>query len=273
MRRAIFLVVVAAMFAAALMGDISEASAQDRYVWTNARGRTRIIPINWKPDSIIPYKRYTVAIAPLQLINNGFKFDFEGELRHRQGEWLQTSLIAYIAPPRERRYSYYYGRSDGNNRWTYNSGGDSYSKMWGVGTSLLFKKMLHRRGWYFSTGIKFEFYSVEANRWGMYPFTEDGLTFYEEGIKRHKQLYFKPTLQFNIGKHFAVSRRCFFDIYVGVSYSYSFYDRKNAIVRGSGNYYYHPYEEFSSMDGFAYRGFSPNLGVRFGVLLWDRDDR
>lgn len=284
MKRAIYFVAAAAMLVVAMvLGTAEETQAQERYYWTNARGRYRVIPVNWRPDSIIPYKRYTVAVDALQLVHHGIKFDFEGELRRRPGEWLQTSLTVYTAPPRKTvgsgRYDYdYYPGYDSeesleNYRDGLNSGYDSYMSMWGVGTSLLFKKMLHPRGWYFSTGLKFDYYNVKVKTREYIPFTEDGLTFYEQGTKLHQQSFYKPTLQFNFGKHITVSKTCFFDIYVGVNYSYSFHNREKLVQGESRGYYSRPYKLFTTMDGFAYRGFSPNFGARFGILIWQRDDR
>jgi hypothetical protein len=267
MKKAIYLLSVAALLVAAVIGTCEQASAQERYTYIKRNGRPKTIPINWKPDSLMPYKRYTVAFSPLHLINSGIKFDFEAELRRRQGEWLQTSLILYVSPPKEGG-NYY--RRYGNNRSRFNSGFDDYYRMWGVGTSFMFKKMLNRRGWYFITGIKFEYYHVEANSKGLFPYVEDGLTFWEDDIRLFEQSFFKPTLQFNMGRHFSISRECFFDLWVGLSYSYSIYDSSKAMQQTYGGN--DTYTLFSGVDGFARRGVSPNGGFRFGVLLWKREE-
>jgi hypothetical protein len=228
----------------------------------------RTIPINWRPDSV-GVQRYTVAVNPLMLFNNGLKADFEYELK-TPGEWLQAGLVGYVAPARTRRYDYsFYG--DDNNRWTPNSSDDSFRNMWGVGVSGLFKKMLHRRGWYFSTGLMLEFYRVGRLKYGYIPFEEDGLQFFAGGNYIDTRSYFKTTAQFNLGKHCALSRRCFIDMFLGISYSYSFYnDTPHSYSWESHENYSYYYCDFSDMNGFARRGLNFNGGLRFGVLLWNK---
>jgi hypothetical protein len=278
MKKLKLLLFAAVLLVAAATGGHPEAHAQERYhTWQTRRGRAMMIPVNWKPDSLPVYKRYTVAVDPMQLINNGFKFDFETELSGRRtGEWMQAGLLMFAAPERKYKdyyYSpYYYRELDGNNRESYNSGYETYHKMWGVGLSVLFKKMFHRRGWYFSTGVKLEFYGVTANVKELVSFAEYGNTFYEQGgWLSHRQYFFKPGLQFNLGKHITLTPRCFFDVFLGVSYSYAFYDSGKTIPATRYSYPQpRTYAKFTRMDGFGYRGFSPNFGARFGVMLWKR---
>lgn len=246
-----------------LTAALTTAMAQQSYSYYVKR----TVPINWRPDSK-DIQRYTVAIHPFHLVNSGLKFDFEYELR-QPGEWLQAGIMGYAAPSRyHRNYDYHYG-SDYNDRYSPNSGFDGYRHMWGLGVSALFKKMWHSRGWYFSTGLVMEFYRVGRSAYGYQPYQEDGLTFYEGASYIHVKSFFKPTVQFNLGKHFSLSRRCFLDAFVGVSASYSFYKRElspDYYDREYGYYYYN----FQGMNGFARRGLNFNCGFRFGVLLWDK---
>jgi hypothetical protein len=240
------------------------ASAQQSYTYYVKR----TIPINWRPDST-SVQRYTVAVNPLMLLNDGLKADFEYELK-TPGEWLQMGLVGYAAPARTMGYGYGYDYYDyHNNRWTPNSSGDDFRNMWGVGVSGLFKKMLHMRGWYFSTGIKMEFFRVGRVENGYIPYKEDGLQYYEGNTYLDTRSYFKTTAQFNLGKHFALSRRCFIDAFIGVSYSYSLYNSTPHTYSRDNQYDYNYYYTFSDMNGFARRGLNLNGGLRFGVLLWD----
>lgn len=249
--------------AAMLILGIAQAAAQQSYSYYVERR----IPINWRPETK-DVQRYTVAVHPFHLVNNGLKFDFEYELRV-PGEWLQVSLIGYAAPTRTNYYNYRYGD---NARYTPNSGYDDYRHMWGVGTSALYKKMWHQRGWYFSTGLVLEFYRVGRSEYGYVPYKEDGLTFYDRDRYTDIRSFFKTTAQFNLGKHFSLSRRCFLDAFIGVSYSYSFYDNRPHPYNESHkvDYYYDYYYNYNGMNGFARRGFNVNCGLRFGVLLWDK---
>lgn len=260
MKRTLLTISASVLLALAATG----ASAQQSYSYYVQR----TIPINWRPDTK-EVQRYTVAVHPFHLVNNGLKFDFEYELR-TPGEWLQVGLLAYLAP--ERNIYYYedwWGYGGHNPRSTFNSGFDNYNRMWGIGASAMFKKMWHSRGWYFSTGIVLEYYRVGNMEEGYFPYTEDGLTFYKTGSRLISKSFVKPTAQFNLGKHCALSRRCYLDMFIGISASYSIYNSEYAPAyydSDYGNYYY----EYQSMNGFARRGFNFNCGLRFGVLLWDR---
>lgn len=246
---------------AILLSAALSASAQQTYSYTVQR----TIPINWRPETK-ETQRYTIAVHPFHLINNGLKFDFEYELG-KPGTWLQAGITGYAAPSRDARYLWddYYGY---NHRNTPNSGGNSYERMWGMGVSALYKHMWSRRGWYFSTGLSLEFFRVGRYERGYASFEEDGLTFYESASYIRDKSYVRPTAHFNVGKHFSLSRRTFLDLYIGVSASYSIYRRE---PYDPNNYYGGYFYDYDGMYGFGYRGLNLfNCGFRFGVLLWDK---
>ncbi len=249
MKKVMFLTMLAA-----LLSPVA-ASAQEYYTYRVMRTQL----IDWEPEAKGP-QRYTVAINPFHLVNKGLKFDFEVEL-DTPGNWFGTSLTGYYAPP--RREGSWWRSLDGNDRNTINSGGDDYNKMWGIGTSAMYKNIFHPRGWYFQTGLLLEFFRVTTLKYGFAPYNEDGLTFYEEGMYPETRSYFKPSAVFNLGKHMALSQRCFFDMFIGLGFSYSIYKRHDDVLDHNGYYQ----GDFSGMYGFAYRGFYPNWGFRFGVLI------
>ncbi len=258
--------------AAAVLLSVSATivSAQERYTYSYMRTRTLLI--NWQPEEKT-HQRYTVSVSPLRLASHGLKFDFEMELP-KPGHWFGTSLVAYLAPPRNLRYGYW--DREGNNRSSFNSGFDDYHRMWGIGSSVMYKNTFSRRGWYFSTGIVFEFYRVGVTTGAFIPYEENRLTFYDYGSALVTKSYFKPTAQINIGKHFAISERCYFDLYAGLGISYALYKRDDRHMAGYdyryGPSYHHYYRRFTDIDGFAYRGLTPVAGFRFGVLLWNQPE-
>jgi hypothetical protein len=260
MKKMIFLAAAAMCVS---LSATTESPAQQRYTYTVTR--THTIPIDWRPEQQT-HQRYTVSVSPLRLADYGLKFDFERELS-RPGHWLGTSLTFYLAPPRDRRYSSYWDR-DNNNRSSFNSGFDDFHRMWGVGTSFIFKNTFGRRGWYFSTGVEFDLFRVGVTSGAYVPYVEDGLTFYEYGSALDTKSYFKPTARIVIGKHVALSERCYFDFHAGVGLSYSLYKRDGRHDLNSGYDYGWHYPRFSDLGGFAYRGLLPVGGFRFGVLLW-----
>ncbi len=231
-----------------LLGAVP-ALAQQTYTYGPSRTSVINVPINWEPDSP-NVQRYTVAVRPFRILRNGLQVDFEVELR-APGEWFQTSLAVYSA---SSEHNWGWWGDDGdyyeNNHWGPVSGFEDYHDMWGVGTSALYKKFFSPRGWYFSTGVSLDYFRV--GRVG-YNFDSSG----EWGL--YRKSYIKPTAQINVGKHMALSPRCFFDLYVGLGISHSFYSDQN--LR-------HFYDDFSSLGGFAYRGLLATGGFRFGVILW-----
>jgi hypothetical protein len=262
MKKAIIISAAAALASLWAGGALAQ---QDSY--TYSINRTRSGPIDWRP-SASTHQRYTVSVSPFVLANNGLKFNFERELP-RPGHWLGTSLSLYLAPPRDRQWGYAYNVLNG--RSSLNSGLDDYHRMWGVGTSAMFKNVFSPRGWYFSTGLTLDFYRVGVAAESYVPYVEDGLTFYEHGIAIETKSYFKPTAQINVGKNIALSPRCYFDLYAGVGISYPLFanDERHSYGYSEDRYggrWYHPM--FRDLGGFAYRGLTPIAGFRFGVLLW-----
>ncbi len=266
MKKTIFRVFTAALLAiTAVSASAQEGNIRNPYRYTYPNGRT--LRVNWKPETAKTLQRYTIAINPTPLFNRGLKLDFEYELP-TPGQWLQVGVVGYYAPERTTplREDYYdfWGNihDDPYYRHLPVSSWDDFRKMSGGGVSVLYKKMLHRRGWYFSTGLSVSYFHVEYAGWGYVPFEEDGLTYYRQGEYPITQSFLKPALEFNIGKHFAISHRFFFDLYAGTRISYSLYKR----AEGSDNY-----QKFTGMYGFAYRGIEAfHGGIRFGVLLWNK---
>jgi hypothetical protein len=224
--------------------------------------RTHTVPINWRPERAT-HQRYTVSVSPFRLASNGIKFDFERELT-RPGHWFGTSLAVYIASPRNNRYAY---GGMGNNHSSFLSSWDSYHRMWGVGSSAMFKNTFSPRGWYFSTGMVAEFFRVGVVGDRYEPYVEEGLTYYHHTSGLETRSYLKPTLQFNIGKHMALSQRIYLDVFGGLGLSYSLHRRA---PRSYYDTYYdwYDYQPFSEIGGFAYRGLVFTGGFRVGVLLW-----
>lgn len=250
MKRAIISTAVLLLLSAAQM-----ATAQQSYTYSVTRTRTMLI--DWRPEQKT-YQRYTVSVSPLRLASNGLKVDFEYELP-KPGHWFGTSLAVYLAPQCRPEHRYYWN-GDGNDRSWFNSGWDDYHRMWGIGTSAFFKNTFSRHGWYFSAGLVLEFFRVGVTADTYIPYEEDGLTFYDYGRELQTNSYFKPTAQINIGKHMALSQRCYFDLYAGLGLSFALY--------GAGLDRSYCYPRFSDIGGFAYRGLTPVGGFRFGVLLW-----
>jgi hypothetical protein len=177
--------------------------------------------INWLfPEEETP-RRYTIAVRPFQLVNDGLKVDFELEL-NTVGQWLQFSLAGYYKPQFDPyKYSdddgfYYDRRKTGWTNWL--SDNDEFQKFGGVGIGVAFKSMISNNGWYWNAGINFTFYNVSYKAYGTYEFYEDGMQFWHNELRTVKTQYYKPGFNVNIGKHFALSRNLFLDAYAGLGY-------------------------------------------------------
>lgn len=253
MKKTIFLTLIATLFSVVVL------QAQERYDYTVSSTHKRSPRIDWQPRTI-DYQRYTLGVNIVPLLNHGLKFDFEFEIPNNPGHWLQLGVAGHFSPALKHAHNYFwYDRYD-NYRSNFMSGFDDYIQMWGAGVHLRYKWMFSRKGWYLSPGISLEYFRVERTGYGLVEYREDNLSFWEEGKYLSQRTYYKPSIQFNIGKHFAVSRRCFFDLYGGIRLSYSIY-------KPNSEYYSEP---FHGMFGFAHRGLDIiNGGIRFGVLLLD----
>lgn len=204
------------------------------------------LKIDWKPDTK-DIQRYTVAIRPLYLTENGLKLDFEFEL-NKPGDWLRVELIGH----HRRRFNH--GHYDYRSGWsTINSGYDTYHKLGGAGAGLAYKSMFTSNGWYYSVGAAFNYFNVGHEVLSYHPYVEDGITFYERGWKDVNAKYYKPEATVNIGKHFALSRSFFADMFLGLGFAYSFYEGENYFSDT-------PY-------AFGGRGLFINAGFRIGWLI------
>ncbi len=255
MRRSLISALIAIAFTAAA---IDQSSAQESYTYTETRTHTHTLKIDWLPEHK-NYRRYTVSVSPLRVLSRGVKFDFETELP-RPGHWLGTSLSMHFVPS--------YDGSDfdsGNGRSSILSSFGHYNRMWSVGTSAIYKYIFSRRGWYLSPGLTFDLFRVGVFVDTFTRYRAEDMTFYHLDRGLDTRTFFKPTARFVIGKHMALSRRCYFDLYGGLGLSYSFHDDDRDYNRdhdGFGN------QNFDGVGGFGYRGLTPVGGFRFGVLLW-----
>jgi hypothetical protein len=212
--------------------------------------------INWLPEDKPP-QRFTLAIRPLHVINFGLKADFEFEL-NKIGKWLQFSLAGYYTPQYEHsKYLGDYRFYDYDDGWEGPmSGGEVFEKLGGAGLGVAYKSMLSNSGWYWSAGLNFTYYSLK--QW-----IDEHYYYYDERGNEIRpninnsvwsQIY-QLDANVNIGKHFALRRNMFLDVYVGVGWRQPF-------VTGFDNWFLS-----FGMYSFQYKGLYINNGIRLGWLL------
>ncbi len=123
--------------------------------------------------------------------------------------------------------------------------------------------MFTRSGWYVSATATFNYFNVEYYGYKYVDWTQDGLDYIkrEEGLTNKN--FYKPEIRFNIGKHFALSRRLFIDAYIGFGYAHSYY-------ANSEHYdYYSNYYGMYNDNAYAFggRGGFFDAGFRIGWLF------
>ena len=201
-------------------------------------------PIDWmKAESDSP--RYTIAIRPLYLVNNGLKVDFEMELPNSQGNWIQLDAVIRFKTS-DSRYDYISYWEAGDN-W--------FTSLNGCGIGAYYKSYFRPNGWYYNVGLLLNYYGVEKPGMVESTFIEDGLNFIRYDRKMIRWNFFKPAVNFNIGKHFALTPRLFLDAFAGIGYTYS-------IHNGDAYKYFNSYDP----RGFSYRGLYVSGGFRIGIL-------
>lgn len=190
------------------------------------------------------YPKYTLAVQPFYLDNGGLRFDVERQLNNPKN-WLQLSISGFYLPHKNNRIEYWK---------TSNSDYESFNKLNGLGTGLAYKSIFYSTSLYYSAGLSYTHYRVTYSDSNYHRFMEDGLTFYEYYQSNQRQIFNKLTGSLCFGVQSSLNRIFFIDAYLGLGYSYSFYDEKKK-----------PFND--NMYGYGYRGLHVTGGVRFGITF------
>lgn len=190
------------------------------------------------------FPKYTLAIQPFYMYNGGLRLDFEKQLDNPRN-WLQLNIAGYYLPMRENSYEYWE---------TPNSDFDNFSGLKGGGIGAAYKSIFYGTGIYYSAGLNYAHYRVSYPSFEFVKYQEDGLTFYEGRETTINQIFNKFTSSLCIGVQSSLNRTFFFDTYLGLGYSYSFYDKNKWAMNDN------PWS-------FGHRGFHLTGGIRFGVAF------
>ncbi len=199
-------------------------------------------------------KKYTIAIQPVQLFNWGLRFDFEVRLGDGPG-WLQFGPTGY--------YSIYGGSKDNPD---YYYSGDKYYYEWdyhldirepltqlkGGGLDINYKRFVNpQRSFYVAGGLSYAKFDIEY--WGRewYDYVEDGLDYHEYRLCYHDQNIDRIGINTYFGYQFPKRRAFLLDMFIGVAYRYSFYNKSG-------------YEFDETMISYGRRGLVFLTGVRIG---------
>ncbi|MFV0417625.1 MAG: hypothetical protein ACK5KT_02675 [Dysgonomonas sp.] len=190
------------------------------------------------------YPKYTIAVQPFYLLNGGLRFDFEKQLNSPKN-WLQLSISGYHLPYQNSNWDWWE---------TPNSNYDPISKLNGLGAGAAYKSIFYSTSVYYSAGLSYTHYRVTYSGADYHKFVEDGLTYYEYYRSDQKQIFNKLTASLCLGIQSTLNNLGFFDAYLGLGYSHSFYDASKRAFD-------------DNQFGYGYRGLHVTGGVRFGITF------
>lgn len=194
----------------------------------------------------ISYPQYTVAIQPFYLADGGLRFDFEKQLGSPK-QWLQLGIAGYYLSDKSNNPGDYWE--------TISSGGDNIMSLKGAGIWINRKAFIpSSRFVYISGGLSYKYLDVGYTGRGYIPYIEDGMQFYEYSDYKDNQVFNKVTGSLCLGLQTSLRYRIILDTYLGLGYTYSFYDED----KPSFNH---------DMFGYGYRGVTLIGGIRLGVTF------
>ena len=201
--------------------------------------------------------QYAISFEPNHLLNGGLRLNLETKIR--SNDWLELNMTGYYLPHRDIQSSYYYGYYDyygWGNRNAYsisNADFETISGLSGLGVGATYKHYFPRR-FLIHTALSYYRYNVEYSGSDYYPYTEDGLTFYDYRWGSDHQTFQKLALHFAVGVRSTLERTLFAEPYAGMGFAYSFYDENKCNFN-------------KTMFGYGYRGFYLTAGVKLGFNL------
>ena len=170
-------------------------------------------------------KKVTFAVQPLQLINNGLRYDIEIRLGKGPG-WLQIGPAFYFLKDNDGNYpNYYYEGKTFYRNWYSFHWREPYSELKGAGLDLNYKHFLDaRRSFYIAAGLSYTRYNIKywAKVWKDY--VEDGLKYYEYGEDYNTQKINKFGINTFVGYQIPTRSAFLFDVFGGYAVRYSFAD-------------------------------------------------
>lgn len=192
---------------------------------------------------------YTIGLHPSYLMNGGMRIDLDKKLS--PDKWLQFTATGYFMNNRSL---------DGEGWSTPNSYYDYFSSLKGAGLGAAYKSFFMSRStstprFYVSTGLYYTHYNVSYPGRCYESFTEDGLTYWRYKVGNRSIMYNKLNTNICLGfQNPAIKKNFFIDFYLGIGYSYSFFNQND-----------NPFD--TGVFSFGYRGIEPVGGLRMGFAF------
>ncbi len=201
-------------------------------------------------------KKYTFAIQPMQMFNWSLRLDFEIRLGDGLG-WLQFGPAIYGSPNESTNYPKYYYDEYGDYHypdvWFHLNLREPYSHMKGAGLDINYKRFVNpARSFYFAAGLSYTYFKIKY--WGRewYDYIEDDLEYREYRLDYQDQQINRIGVNTYFGYQIPTRKAFLFDMFWGIAYRYSFYEKENPI-----------FNEY--MISYGRRGLVFLTGVRIGV--------
>ena len=196
--------------------------------------------------------QYAISLEP-KFMNGGFGLNLEKKIR--PNHWIELNLMRYYLPHENREKAIYpYIGWYGGNGYSFPNADYGYiSGVSGLGIGTTYKYYFSRN-YLINTALSYTWYNVKYSDYAFYPYTENGLTFYDYKWLDTHQPFHKLRLQVAIGARSKFERALFAEPYVGIGCSYSFYnENKNAFNE--------------TIFGYGHRGLYLLTGIKLGFNL------
>ena len=193
-----------------------------------------------------------ISIEPHYLMNGGLGLNLETKIC--PNHWIELNLTGFHLSHSDRKFSdYYFWSWYGGGHAIPNSDFDYISGLSGLGIGATYKYYFFRN-FRVNTALSYNWYNVGYEGYEFYPYTEDGLTFYDYKWANIHQPFHKLRLHVALGVRSTFERVFFAEPYVGIGYTYSFYDENKRA-----------YDE--TVFGYGHRGLYVLAGIKLGFNL------
>jgi len=191
----------------------------------------------------VSYPKYIISTKPSLLFDGEYKLSFEKQL-HSDRQWIGVGISGFFLPEKTRE------TWETRNTIDYNS----YLKsLKGAGLDLTYKYYFIPGVMYAGGDLFYGYYQTKYDGQTIHKYEEDGLTFYEYGFGKVNKYFNRTAGNIYLGVGIPIYNKVFFDTYMGIGYTHSFYNDEIPM--------------FDSIFGFGYKGLYPVLGLRLGVTL------
>lgn len=191
------------------------------------------------PDSLKSTK--IISIVPQYVFQNGFRVDYEFNMKNNKKSWIQFSPEFFI--------------NTGSESMT----GKSYKSMSGIGLEIHHKYFMdnHNRrfGYYMAYGTGYQHYGIKDNQQVKFTYSENGAEYFSYKSADVTTPINRILLNFVFGKQVILHKPIILDYYLGVGFRYSMTNKMELIDNYNETWFDYGYSGSLLVAGFKF-GFS-----------------